>query len=153
MDYKPASFIMPTRLGLSGGEKATLQILEKLVKTETFFKGDEWKIRIQHINPFKHGFPGWMKYDFALWKNDHLWGLIEFDGIQHHRCVQLWHDPKKKGRKSAIEKFLELHLKDRIKDADALILCDKKCLRVGPYYKGLRAEENIKKKIINWLTL
>ena len=26
MDYKPASFIMPTRLGLSGGEKVTLQI-------------------------------------------------------------------------------------------------------------------------------
>ena len=154
MDYRPALFQMPTGLGLSGGEQATLQILEQLVKTETFFKGNEWKIRVQHINPFKHGFPGWMKYDFALWKNDHLWGLIEFDGIQHHRCVQLWHDKEKKGRKSAIEKFLAQHLKDRIKDADALKLCNsKKCLRVGPRYKGAFAQENIKKKIINWLTL
>ena len=152
MDYRPALFQMPTRLGLSGGEKATLQILEKLVKTETFFKGDEWKIRIQHTNPFKHGFPGWMKYDFALWKNDHLWGLIEFDGIQHHRCVQLWDDKEKKGRKNAIEKFLERHLKDRIKDADALKLCNgKKCLRVGPYYEGAFAQDRIKAQIVDWL--
>jgi len=143
MDYRPALFQMPTRLGLSGGEKATLQILEKLVKTETFFKGDEWKIRIQHINPFKHGFPGWMKYDFALWKNDVLWGLIEFDGKQHYEPVQLF---------GGEPQFREQQEKDRIKDADTLKLCNgKKCLRMGPNYKGAFAQDRIKAQIVDWL--
>ena len=152
MDYRPALFQMPTRLGLSGGEKVTLHILEQLVKTETFFKGNEWKIILQHKNPFKHGFAGWMKYDFALWKGGVLWGLIEFDGIQHHRCVKLWHDKEKKGKKKEIEQFLDLHLKDRIKDADALKLCNgRKCLRLGPRYKGALEQDRIKGKIIKWL--
>jgi len=148
MDYRPALFQMPTGLGLSGGEQATLQILEQLVKTETFFKGNEWKIRVQHINPFKHGFPGWMKYDFALWKIDHLWGLIEFDGIQHHQHVERFHGKGKKGN----EKFRSLQKKDRIKDEDSLLLCKgKKCLRVGPECGAGIAQSRIKAQIVDWL--
>ena len=38
--------------------------------------------------------------------------------------------------------------KDRIKDGDALLLCNKKCLRVGP---NLARFPVIKAQIVDWL--
>jgi len=84
-----------------------------------------------------------MRYDIALWENDDLWGLIEFDGKQHHEPVQLF---------GGEEQFQVQQKKDRIKDEDAPLLCKgKKCLRVGPECGAGAAQENIKKKIIDWL--
>ena len=42
--------------------------------------------------------------------------------------------------------------KDKIKDADALLLCnDKKCLRVGPECGAGTAQARIKAQIVDWL--
>ena len=149
MDYAPSVFTMPTTLGFSKGHEVTLRILEGLVETYSFFHDcNKWTITNEHRNPHKHGYTGWMSYDIALWKNNVLWGLIEFDGPQHYKQVDIFHGKGKKGN----EKFRSLQKKDRIKDGDALLLCnDKKCLRVGPECGAGAAQENIKKKIIDWL--
>ena len=144
MDYAPSVFTMPTTLGFSKGHETTLRILEGLVETHTFFHDrNKWTITNEHRNPDKHGYTGWMSYDIALWKNDVLWGLIEFDGKQHYEPVQLFGGEKQ---------FKVQQEKDRIKDADAPLLCKgKKCLRVGPECGAGAAQENIKKEIIDWL--
>ena len=50
------------------------------------------------------------------------------------------------------QKNLPDHLKDKIKDADALLLCnDKKCLRVGPECGAGTAQARIKAQIVDWL--
>lgn len=146
MDYQPPLFVMPTRIGFSGGHKTTLHILEELVKTHSFFQGnDEWKITNEHKNPYKHDFKRHMRYDMALFKNGHLWGLIEFDGKQHYEYTPHYH-------REGIEQFKKLQQKDRTKDSDAKILCKgRKCLRVGPTYGGAKVQADIKGKIIKWL--
>ena len=88
MDYAPSVFTMPTTLGFSKGHETTLRILEGLVETHTFFHDrNKWTITNEHRNPDKHGYKKWMRYDIALWENDDLWGLIEFDGKQHYEYI------------------------------------------------------------------
>lgn len=149
MDYTPSVFTIPTTLGFSKGHEVTLRILEGLVETLPFFHDcNKWTITNEHRNPDKHGYTGWMSYDIALWKNDVLWGLIEFDGKQHYEQVDIFHGKGKKGN----EKFRSLQKKDKIKDADALLLCnDKKCLRVGPECGAGTAQARIKAQIVDWL--
>jgi hypothetical protein len=90
MDYAPSIFTMPTTLGFSKGHEVTLRILEGLVEMLPFFQGcNKWTITNEHRNPYKHGYKKWMRYDIALWKNDDLWGLIEFDGKQHFEKIEL----------------------------------------------------------------
>jgi hypothetical protein len=145
MNYQPPIFVMPTRIGFSGGHKTTLIILQQLIVTHIFFRDDVWKIRNEHKNPDKHGFKRHMRYDIALFKNGKLWGLIEFDGKQHYEYTPHYH-------RQGIEQFKKLQQKDRIKDDDALKLCGgKKCLRMGPKYGGHTGEQEIKEKITNWL--
>ena len=146
MDYKPPMFIMPTRIGFSGGHKTTLTILEDMIKTHEFFqRGDIWKIMNEHKNPDKHNFKRHMRYDIALFKTGCLWGLIEFDGMQHYKYTPHYH-------REGIEQFKKLQEKDKLKDRDAIKLCNgKKCLRVGPKYGGHQAAQKIREMIVNWL--
>ena len=146
MDYKASVFTKPTRLGFSKGHETTLRILEELVETHAFFQGsNEWKITNEHKNPNKHSFKGTMRYDIALWKNGVLYGLIEFDGKQHKTYLPRW------CHKKGIEHFHSLQKKDRIKDADAIKLCNKICLRVGPEHGAGVAQDRIKAQIVDWL--
>ena len=141
MDYTAPEFIMPTKLGYSRGHQTTLSILEKLVKELNKRAGEGgWTITNEHRNPDKHGFPGYMSYDMALWKDDILYGFIEYDGKQHREYTPYFH-------RGGLKQFLSLHLKDKIKNNDALILCnEKRCLRVNRLDKIY-----IKQKIIGWM--
>ena len=140
---------MPTTLGLSKGHEITLRILENLVKTDEFFQGDKWVITNEFKNPNKHNFKDYMKFDIALWKNDYLYGIIEFDGKQHHERVIFFHGDGDEG----IKIFLANHLKDKIKNMDALKLSGKKCLRIGPEYGAGKSQQYIKTQILAWLSL
>jgi len=146
MDYAPSIFTMPTTLGFSTGHEVTLRLLEGLVETLPFFQGcNKWTITNEHRNPYKHDYKNWMRYDIALWKNDALFGFIEFDGRQHYEYTPHYH-------RKGIEQFWALQKKDRIKDGDALLLCKgKKCLRVGPECGAGVAQSRIKTQIIDWL--
>ena len=146
MDYAPSIFTMPTTLGFSTGHEVTLRLLEGLVETLPFFQGcNKWTITNEHRNPYKHDYKNWMRYDIALWKNDALFGFIEFDGRQHYEYTPHYH-------RKGIEQFWALQKKDRIKDGDALLLCKgKKCLRVGPECGAGTAQARIKAQIVDWL--
>ena len=146
MDYAPSIFTMPTTLGFSTGHEVTLRLLEGLVETLPFFQGCiKWTITNEHRNPYKHDYKNWMRYDIALWKNDALFGFIEFDGRQHYEYTPHYH-------RKGIEQFWALQKKDRIKDGDALLLCKgKKCLRVGPECGAGVAQSRIKAQIVDWL--
>ena len=143
MCYQPPSFVMPTKIGFSKGHQRTLNVLEPLVKMWNVDQ-EIWKVTNEHHNPDKHGFKGEMRYDIALWKNEVLYGLLEFDGPQHQKYSS-WCDGK--NMKEGLKKFLTRHLKDRIKNADAPKLCDgRKCIR----FRDRDSDDNIRKKILAW---
>jgi hypothetical protein len=140
MCYQPPSFVMPTKIGFSKGHQRTLNVLEPLVQ---MWNVDQkiWKVTNEHYNPDKHGYKRRMRYDIALWKNEVLYGLLEFDGKQHYEYTPHFH-------RRGISQFEELQKKDRIKNADALKLCNgRKCIR----FRASDADSDIREKILAWV--
>ena len=145
MDYQLPIFVMPS-IGFSKGHQTTLRVLQNFMEKvlpKTLHGSEAWKITNEYKNPYKHGFPRHMRYDIALWINGVLYRFIEFDGPQHHKYVPLYHG---KNRKEGIKVFISKHLKDRIKDGDALKLCNEtKCLRISSLNSSI-----IKRRIAAW---
>tara|TARA_Y100000741_G_scaffold361237_1_gene344850 strand:+ start:654 stop:1574 length:921 start_codon:yes stop_codon:yes gene_type:complete len=135
MNYTPPEFIMP-QINMSKGHQTCYRVLQKIIEED---KDNTWDIVNEYRNDNKCGFPGYMRYDIALFKSGKLYGFIEYDGKQHYEYTPYYHP-------NGIEDFIKQQEKDKIKDKEALRLCDGKiCLRFTMKTK------DIKEKMKEWM--
>lgn len=110
--------------GKSKGELIIRDVLKSLdVDFEEQYKFDDCSDKQQ------------LRFDFAIFKNDKLEALIEFDGIQHYRG---WQKDK--------EDLRDIKRRDKIKD-DYCLKHNLKLVRI-PYFKMKNIEEIIKEVVL-----
>ena len=117
LKFNPGSFVVPL-CKYSKLHQRCRKILEKYIKThklDVVIK-DEYKI------PDKLGYPGYMRIDIALFKDNILICCIEADGEQHDIHVPHFHRNGK-----TLEEQQE---RDRAKDRWILNKCNNECIRI-----------------------